>query len=442
MPLLHLRGKGKKMYKVKNILALAFMVAYGVATGQSGAVLRGTVVDQKTKEPLPFATINIKGSSIGTISNASGAFVFQSPTANGVLRFSFIGYDSYEIDIASIPESGVQIELEPVFIELESLVVRPLTAEEFLRRVVRRFGENYADDPFQTKAYYREKFFENQTPIQYSEGFFKTYYTNFQTDSTLHQLLLYREEEDLRDLAFMARKREKKMEKERRKAEKNGEEYDEQPSDNDMIKVAFGGPKEVISDDPVIEREDFLDTLNFKKYRYEYGENTVFGDKNLITILFKTKGKVDHVKMGGTILVDEASNAIVSVEFDGKFVIPAWARPILFAAGFAIHEPIFKKRVQYQEIDTKWYPQGMIMQVNMGITKRYMFKSNDRSDFDIEQVFNIQEIEVANPIVIAEEKRFDVEEDIEEQIKPEEGIGWKDVNVLQIERDFLENAKR
>ena len=429
------------MYKVKTTFIFALTFCHFLVGAQS-TVLKGTVIDQKTKEPLPFATINIKGSSIGTISNASGSFVFQSPTKEGFLRFSFIGYDSYEIAISDIPSDGIQIELNPVFIELEGLVVRPLTAEEFLKRVVRRFEENYADNPFQTKAYYREKFFENQTPIQYSEGFFKTYYTDFQSDSTLHQLLLYRQEEDLRDLAFMARKREKKMEKEKRKAEKNGEEYEEDPSDNEIIKVAFGGPKEVISEDPVIDREDFLDTLNFKKYRYEYGDNTVFGDKNLIAINFKTKGKVDHVKMGGTILVDEASNAIVSVEFEGKFVIPAWARPILFAAGFAIHEPIFKKRVQYQEIDSKWYPQGMIMQVNMGLTKRYMFKSNDRSDFDIEQVFNIQEIEVENPIVIAEEKRFDVEEEIEDQIQPEDGIAWKDVNVLQIESDFLENAKR
>ncbi len=429
--------KVTNMSKVKNSFFILLILCGSHVLGQGSRVITGTIKDQANQESLPFATVNLKGTSIGTISNATGEFVFKCPNVDGAILFSFIGYHSLEIPLSDIGERPLEITLEPSFIELNELIVRPLSAEQYMRRVVRKFVDNYANEPFETRAYYREKFIENDKPIQYSEGFFKTYYPDFQNDSTLHQLLLYRRADDLRDIAFMERTRLKKEAKERRKAKKNGEEYDEENSDSDIISVAFGGPKEVISDDPVIGPEDFLDTLKFKKYKYEYGENSSYQGRKLLTVNFKTRGKVEHIKQSGKILIDENSDAIVSVEYDGKFVVPLWAKPILFAFGLAIESPRFLKKVRYQEIDGRWYPENIMMQADIGLTKRYMFKSNDKSDFDIEQVFFVQSINTESPQVIAEENQFDADEEIEEQVVELDGLDWTKVNVLRVESDFV-----
>ncbi len=422
------------MSNPKHAIALAIFIIPVLLSAQNAVNIKGTILDKSSGEPLPFATVNLKGTAIGTISNADGDFTFRCPN-QGTLLVSFIGYQSFEIPIQDINSEFLIAELTPTFIELTELVVRPLSAEQYLRRVVRKFDDNYAKTPFETRAYYREKFTENNAPIQYTEAFFKSFYPDFRQDSSQHQLLLYRRTEDLQDIAFMASRRDKKIAKEQKKALKRGEEYDNE-TDQNIIQMAFGGPEEVIAEDPVIAPENFLDTLLFKKFRYEYGENSSYQGRKLLSINFETRGKVEHVKQSGKILIDEDSDAIVSVEFTGKFVIPLWARPLLFTFGLAIKEPVFTKRVRYQQVGEKWYPQSMLVQGGLGLTKRYILKSNDKSAFYIEQVFNVQSIDLKNPTEISKEHLYDPDDDLEEQLVTEDGVEWSKVNVLQVENQF------
>ncbi|HEU4551693.1 MAG TPA: SusC/RagA family TonB-linked outer membrane protein, partial [Chitinophaga sp.] len=59
--------------------------------------ITGKITDQVTKQPLPGATVNIKGTAQGTAANADGVFSIKVPDANAVLVFSYIGYGTQEI---------------------------------------------------------------------------------------------------------------------------------------------------------------------------------------------------------------------------------------------------------------------------------------------------------------------------------------------------------
>lgn len=63
--------------------------------------VKGTVQDAQG-EPLPGVTITVKGTTIGTITDAEGVFILPSISDQGVLVFSYIGYVSEEREVDPI----------------------------------------------------------------------------------------------------------------------------------------------------------------------------------------------------------------------------------------------------------------------------------------------------------------------------------------------------
>ena len=74
----------------KSMLMLLLVVAGTVAFAQERSI-SGTVTDKSTNETLPGASVLIKGTSIGSITDIDGKFAFQVPTGDNVLVISYIG---------------------------------------------------------------------------------------------------------------------------------------------------------------------------------------------------------------------------------------------------------------------------------------------------------------------------------------------------------------
>lgn len=75
---------------------------------QQKETIRGVVVDSKTGEPIAGATIQIKGTSEGTITNADGDFQLSCARDN-VLLVSYIGYDSKEVRVTNLKIYSIEI---------------------------------------------------------------------------------------------------------------------------------------------------------------------------------------------------------------------------------------------------------------------------------------------------------------------------------------------
>lgn len=80
----------------------------------------GHIFDSKSKEPIPGANIVIKGTSIGTVTDANGAYSLAIPQNGGVLTISFIGYKPIE---APISRQQMDFQLEEDVQALQEVVV-------------------------------------------------------------------------------------------------------------------------------------------------------------------------------------------------------------------------------------------------------------------------------------------------------------------------------
>jgi hypothetical protein len=96
-----------------------------------GKIVKGTVKDE-TKQPLPGVNVYLKGTAVGTITDAEGNFTFpQELQAGDVLIFSFIGYETREYVVGKDPAAAVEMALVNLCVQWmgEVAVDRPYSAE-------------------------------------------------------------------------------------------------------------------------------------------------------------------------------------------------------------------------------------------------------------------------------------------------------------------------
>lgn len=103
-------------------LALTFLPPSIVAQHRS---VQGRVIDQETKESLPYATVMVKGTRNGTHTNLEGFFFLQSvPDTAVTLHVSFIGYQTLEIvSDPKKPQSSLVFGLKQVSLEMGGVTV-------------------------------------------------------------------------------------------------------------------------------------------------------------------------------------------------------------------------------------------------------------------------------------------------------------------------------
>jgi hypothetical protein len=80
----------------------------------------GHIYDGNTKEPIPGATVMIKGTSIGTVTDVNGSYSISVPQNGGLLSISFIGYKQIETPITN---QQMDFRLEEDVLSLQEVVV-------------------------------------------------------------------------------------------------------------------------------------------------------------------------------------------------------------------------------------------------------------------------------------------------------------------------------
>ena len=97
-----------------------------------GRMVKGTVRDQD-KQPIPGVSVYLKGSTVGTVTDAGGNFTFPQELQSGdVLIFAFIGFESKEyVVVKKDTDSPVEIALVTLCVQWmgEVAVERPYAAE-------------------------------------------------------------------------------------------------------------------------------------------------------------------------------------------------------------------------------------------------------------------------------------------------------------------------
>lgn len=115
-----------KFYQLTKRLMLVLLLATGLtAYGQSYQV-SGVVKDARSGEGIVGVNVSVKGTTQGTITDVNGNFSVEA-TGNAVLVFSFIGYQTKEVNVTASTTS-INISLEEDVTSLQEVVVSGLAS--------------------------------------------------------------------------------------------------------------------------------------------------------------------------------------------------------------------------------------------------------------------------------------------------------------------------
>ena len=106
-----------------TLLAMLFIMQMAFAQ----RTVRGLVTDVGTKEPLIGATIQAKGTELGTATDEKGNFSIDVPAGVSSLIVSYVGYEVKEVNLD--PSNNINVELTASSI-LEEVVVTGYTSEK------------------------------------------------------------------------------------------------------------------------------------------------------------------------------------------------------------------------------------------------------------------------------------------------------------------------
>lgn len=414
------------------ILSGIFLICFYSAKAQS-LTIEGLVTDADTGQPLPFASIGIKGTFYGTATNSEGKFIMSFPAnlPNPVLICSYMGYKSFESSVNK-SDSRVAIKLKQDTFTLDEVEVRPWQPWDYIWNAMQKIPQNYPEKAYMSQGYYSEYMAENDIFLKFTEAVVETYNPEYGTGSkTQSRVLKARRGDNLGTLQFMRETLEKKQEKENRKAKKKGEEPEEQESiDQQIISASFGGPETILSADPLRDTADFLDIRHKKKYRYFIEGYSKYQGEEVIIIGYESKGVYEHQRQSGNVYISLTSDAIISIEYNSEVVIPGIARPVIFALGFGITNPELHGKMHYKSINGKWYLSDISIEGGTRLTKKKTFKKNDRSNFHVELSLINNSFDMENVAEIPKEKRIDTGKPLEEQVEPDDAF-WKNYKVVR-----------
>lgn len=92
-----MKMKKFELKKTRLILPVLLILMCTYLRGQGNHTISGQVVDAETDEGLPGATVLVKGTSIGTITDTDGQYTLDLPTGFETITFSFVGFITREI---------------------------------------------------------------------------------------------------------------------------------------------------------------------------------------------------------------------------------------------------------------------------------------------------------------------------------------------------------
>ncbi|MEQ9406034.1 MAG: SusC/RagA family TonB-linked outer membrane protein [Cyclobacteriaceae bacterium] len=109
-------------YLKKGLIAIAFMLSCSLLMAQDQQV-SGTVTDATSGDPLPGITVQVKGTTTGTITDIDGKYSLSVPSGS-VLIFSSIGFSAVEVDAGSAGD----IQMKTDVTNLDEVVVTGLAS--------------------------------------------------------------------------------------------------------------------------------------------------------------------------------------------------------------------------------------------------------------------------------------------------------------------------
>lgn len=293
--------------------------------------IKGRILDKNSQNPLPYATLGIKGKFVGSISNMDGKFELKIPhdNFNDTLIISYVGYQNRSIPINEISNSPITIMLIEEHVSLQEVIIRNTDPVSLIRAAMRQTTSNYLHNPCKLTTFYRESVKKNRHYMIYLEAILNIYKHPYNTP---HRV-------DLPKI-FKSRKI-----------------YDANNLDTVSLRLK-GGVNGCLMLDIIKNRPDFLKEEFLDYFIYNLEDISVFNNHPVYIINFAPKKDNKVTPLEGRIYLDTRTLALIKAEFgySSQIVGKIGKRFILKKKNKTKVKPIqISYRVSYRQLNERYY---------------------------------------------------------------------------------------
>jgi hypothetical protein len=304
-------------------LLLSCLVTINSFAQEAIISIKGKLLDNKSSQPISYASVYIKGSSIGTTTNDDGNFLFHIPSTlqQDTLIISVIGYDHFKSVAGAMAGKENVVQLSQSTTVLSEVVVKAskkeLTGKDIVKKAVVSIPSNYPMKPFMIEGFFRDLQKENDKPVELLEAALRFRYKDYNPGYEDVEIIEVRRSYDKRHPV-------------------NGT-YDRQNSIFDLME-----------DNYVKHRFGPIDT---KGWKFEI--DSIFAYNQ--TTLYKISG-IKGPSQSATMFIDSENFAILKLELkmqmvDGEF----YRRYLNLPDPHGLQETSFRMIFEFQRIEDKMY---------------------------------------------------------------------------------------
>jgi hypothetical protein len=251
--------------------------------------ISGIIVDEETNEPLSFASIALKNSTRGTITNASGEFGLRISTENlsDTLVASFLGFIRRDIPVKNALGNTYTIRMKREFISIPEIIIKTQVPQEIIYKSLSAITRNYGSSPVMLTGFYREGVLRKQELQVYSEAVLEIYKSSYTSSLLNDQIKVYKS----------------------RKTENS--------TSKDTLSVKLkAGLSTCLDLDGIKNLFDFVSKDNMANYIYRITDIVSADDKAAYVIDFEPKEDIELPGYRGSIYINTDDYAIVKADFE------------------------------------------------------------------------------------------------------------------------------
>jgi len=277
--------------KNKLIITIVVWLLALTAWAQGGLLVTGIVKDKETRRALANVNIAVRGTNIGTVTNADGVFslkVSKEELSGGVV-VSHLGYQNVTVSAETLTDERRRpvVWLTPTTMTLDMLNVYGGSPLALVEQAIRRVSQNYASDTHLFSAFYRETIQKRNRYIGVSEAVADVYKTDYGMRDVSHDRV-----QILKGRRLESQKR----------------------SDTLAVKIA-GGPNLPLYLDVAKNDAELLSLDMIHCYRFQMQFPVSIDDRMQYVVAFEPRIVLDEPLYYGLLYIDQQTLTISRAEF-------------------------------------------------------------------------------------------------------------------------------
>lgn len=264
------------------------------AQSDSLMTVSGIVRDQGHR--LPFVSVTIEGSTLGTITNEDGYFSLKIPKTDKdiTIVISHVGYYATSSTLKASDAHDMRFVLNPYSDLLEEAIVVGHDPENLVREALQKIYRNYPMEPVYQRGFYRETAKKGSRYISVSEAVIDMYKYKYTNSAEFDRIRVLK-----------------------------GRRLVSQKSADTLSVKLQGGPNLAMMLDVVKNQEDLFYTEDLPSYNYVMEEPTVIEERPVYVVAMTPRIRnYKYPLYNAKVYIDKESLAIMRAEYSTDMEVP------------------------------------------------------------------------------------------------------------------------